>query len=136
MSDTAKRLSQIRERNPDWKVNALGSQDQRDIRWLLAEFDKMNDMELVANQAEELRRLTDALEQAQKDVDRIEWLEHLYRKSAHDSEYTRVTLRDSSMGRGFRLHSCKPDEWKPNCLLVREAIDYHKRQFAGNTSDG
>lgn len=72
----------------------------------------------------------DALGQAQTDTKRLDWLESLYKKAAAETNSTRVVLRDSSTGRGFRLHSCKPEEWKPNCLLVREAIDYHMTQFA------
>lgn len=57
------------------------------------------------------------------DKERLDFLERLYQASANGSDYSRVVLRMSTTGRGFRLHSCRPGTWEPNCLSVREAID-------------
>lgn len=63
------------------------------------------------------------------DTEMLDWLEDEFRRNIDKESASRVVLRNSTTGRGFRLHSCAPSEWEPNHFSVREAIIYRMKQI-------
>jgi len=56
------------------------------------------------------------------DTERLDFLEKMFAENAQFG-YDRVCLRKSVIGRGFRLHHVRNDNWGPSFSTVRQAID-------------